>query len=136
MTSFIGRLIGSAQRCISLETPDLEPWPDCLKLNFHIQGIELIRPEEALTLNYYHMAKHGIEKRETVPLRLWERLLRRPALVGEVFEDEHHILHVRFWTEPEVSLQIDLNDPKLVEDWSECYIMVRSGGFDFFRPHE
>ena len=134
MVTYMDRLIGSAQRLICIENPDLRSLPGCLKLTFHIQGFDLQMADQLLLFRYTNMVEQGLKLKKSVKLRFMDRLLRRPANIGEVFEDEDNIIHATFWTEPELNLKFDLKPKGQVELWSEVYIMIRSSGFDLRRP--
>ncbi|PID46611.1 MAG: hypothetical protein CSB47_03275 [Proteobacteria bacterium] len=131
--SFIGRLIGSAQRKVEVLPHKREPGHS---LVFHIQGVDDCASDGVKTHGYIQMAEEGIQSGRSRPLGILDRMLRRPALVGEVYEDHQHMLHVTLWAEPYIRFELDLNQPEMVECWSECYIMIRSGGFDLLRPCE
>jgi len=134
MVSYMDRLIGSAQRQISIPNPQLKALDPCLEMVFHIQGITLLFQDQEMTFLFANMFERGIHQRKCRKMRLMDRLLRRPAPVGRAVEDDAHILHVTFWTEPELELQFDLNPDGQVELWSEAYIMIRSAGFELLRP--
>ena len=136
MVSYMERLIGSAQRRVTVPHPDLRSLQGCQSMVFHIQGLDLHLADQLLIFEYANMASRGIKQKRSKKLRFMDRLLRRPAPIGEVYEDEENILHVTLWTEPELYLAFDLKPEGQVELWSEVYIMMRSAGFDLLRPRE
>lgn len=134
MVKYMDRLIGSAQRRITIPDPNFRGLERCSELVFHIQGLDLKMADQILSFDFSNMASRGIKEKKCPSLRLMDRLFRRPGFVGEVFEDEHNVMNVTFWTEPELYFFFDLNPEGHVELWSEAYIMVRSAGFDLMRP--
>jgi hypothetical protein len=136
MISFLGRLIGSAQRRVGLIAPKIHPFANCLDLVLDIQGLWLQCEDDSLFFPYVTMAEEGVRQGWSRPLSLGQRLWRKPALIGELRESESHVLSVKLWSNPQMLLEIDLNEPLMVEHWSECYIMIRSAGFDLDRSQD
>lgn len=131
------RMINSAQRTFSLENVQSQGWQLIPKLEFEIQGLVVYMDgAEPRLYAYADMVESGIVSRGAKPLSIWDRIKRKPSLIGELESLEASKVRLSYWTDPELGLEFDLADEEDAKMWRECEIMALNGGFHFKTPPE
>lgn len=124
------RTIDSAQRQVVVETPQILENLRFTRLIFHIQGVTAFEGHQPWENRYVDMVQHGIDMGAARPLSIWQRLLRKEAMVGEA-----HVMNgntsLNLWSKPELRLNFKLKNPPEAELYRECEIMILSAGFHF-----
>ena len=131
------RMINSAQRRITLTNVLSPGWQNIPLLEFEIQGLVAhLDGAEPKLYAYADMAESGVVSRGVRPLSVWERIRRKPALIGELTSLQGNRVRLSYWTDPELCLEFDLDLEDDAKMWRESEIMALSGGFHFKTPPE
>lgn len=125
------KMIDSAQRQITLGNPQSPSFEEMTRLTFDIQGLLAEYSEREHRFYYTEMADLGIRLKGVQPLTVWQRLRRRPSLIGEIILEGEAQIKVSFWTQPLIDLRFDLASEEDAGLWRECEIMALSAGFHF-----
>ena len=127
------RAIDSAQRTVVLDQPRAVAPNGLERVVFDIQGVAIFYRGGSDKFLYTDMAALGIHGHGQPPLTVWQRLMRRPASIGEIALVGERI-QVSFWSRPKLALVFDLGHEDDRALWRECEIMTLSAGFHFRLP--
>lgn len=124
-------MVDSAQRRITLDQPQSPSFEGLNRLTFEIQGLMADYGGGQHQFQYVDMADLGIRLKGEKPLSIWQRLRRKPAMMGEVKLERDSVIIVSYWTQPVIDLRFDLADEDQASLWRECEIMALSAGYHF-----